>query len=109
MKYNVQKGKKYDPTTYTNFTPEPFKKTKAQKEQEVETKYRIMISSTIAKKLSEGESSIDFIVNEISKNPLIVEHYKHLIEKGFNLPELFKKWYEGYKPYIEKPNKGIDK
>lgn len=106
---NYNKGKRYDPTTYTNFTPQTNEKPEALKQQILETKYRLIIVNTIAKRISEDESNLDELVKEVLENPRIKKHYKGWVEKGLDLEDLCKKWYRAYKPELEKRKKGIER
>ena len=49
-RYNSNRGKPYNKNTYTNFTAEKKEETEAQKKQKLETKFRLMIATEIAKK-----------------------------------------------------------
>ena len=106
---NYNKGKKYNPTTYTRFNPKIDEKPEELRQQILETKYRLIIVNSIAKRISEDESNLDELVKEILKHPRIKKHYKDLIDKGIDLEDWAKKWYRAYKPEIEKRKKGIDR
>ena len=99
---NPTKGKKYDPTTYTNFYPDTGEKTQDKVIQELDATYRMIVIRTIDKKISEDGSNIDGIVHEIAINPRIKKHFEYLIKNGFNIEELFKSWYSSYKIGIKK-------
>ncbi len=97
---NPEKGKKYNPRTYTDYdpmyvSPIPEIEESVLKSRELDNKYRKIVISTIDKNVKEGKD-IERVIRGVANNPRIKKHFEYLTKNGINLENIFKSWYDHF-------------